>query len=218
MTVVRMRDDLKVVSGKPAMAKTSEKQPARTVPGSTVAPPAMMTPDDRREAGKRLRDTVPRDAHGAWRAHADRTDPLSILRPRTRPASRTGAAALWPHAAIAVHLLPWVRRRHGGRPGPNAGHGIHVQACGDAHLMNFGGFATPERRLILDINDLDETLPAPWEWDVKRLVASFVLAARSNGLSDDNRARCGDRLRPQLPPGHARLSDIGRAGNLVRPA
>jgi uncharacterized protein (DUF2252 family) len=64
--------------------------------------------------------------------------------------------------------------------------GIHVQTCGDCHLLNFGGFATPERRLILDINDFDETLPAPWEWDVKRLVASFVLAARSNGLSDDD--------------------------------
>ena len=59
--------------------------------------------------------------------------------------------------------------------------------CGDCHLMNFGGFATPERRLIFDINDLDETLPAPWEWDVKRLVASFVLAARANGLSDAQR-------------------------------
>jgi uncharacterized protein (DUF2252 family) len=64
--------------------------------------------------------------------------------------------------------------------------GIHVQACGDAHLLNFGGFATPERRLLFDINDLDETLPAPWEWDVKRLVASFVLAVRANGLSDDD--------------------------------
>jgi uncharacterized protein (DUF2252 family) len=62
--------------------------------------------------------------------------------------------------------------------------GVHVQCCGDAHLMNFGGFATPERNLIFDVNDLDETLPAPWEWDVKRLVASFVLAARSNKLSD----------------------------------
>jgi uncharacterized protein (DUF2252 family) len=62
--------------------------------------------------------------------------------------------------------------------------GVRVQACGDAHLMNFGGFDTPERALILDINDLDETLPAPWEWDLKRLVASFALAAQSNGLSD----------------------------------
>ena len=62
--------------------------------------------------------------------------------------------------------------------------GIRVQACGDCHLLNFGGFATPERNILFDINDFDETLPAPWEWDVKRLVASFVLAARSNGLSD----------------------------------
>jgi uncharacterized protein (DUF2252 family) len=62
--------------------------------------------------------------------------------------------------------------------------GIHVQCCGDAHLCNFGGFATPERRVIFSINDLDETLPAPWEWDVKRLAASFVVASRDNGLRD----------------------------------
>ncbi|MFO0261315.1 MAG: DUF2252 family protein, partial [Planctomycetota bacterium] len=61
--------------------------------------------------------------------------------------------------------------------------GLRVQACGDCHLMNFGAFATPERRIIFDINDLDETLPAPWEWDVKRLAASFVLACRDNGFS-----------------------------------
>ena len=62
--------------------------------------------------------------------------------------------------------------------------GLHVQACGDCHLLNFGAFATPERRVIFDINDLDETLPAPWEWDVKRLAASFVLACRNNGFSE----------------------------------
>jgi uncharacterized protein (DUF2252 family) len=62
--------------------------------------------------------------------------------------------------------------------------GLQVQACGDCHLMNFGGFATPERRVIFDINDMDETLPAPWEWDVKRLAASFVLACRNNGFSE----------------------------------
>ena len=61
--------------------------------------------------------------------------------------------------------------------------GIRVQACGDCHLLNFGAFATPERRLVFDINDLDETLPAPWEWDVKRLAASFVLACRNNSFS-----------------------------------
>jgi uncharacterized protein (DUF2252 family) len=64
--------------------------------------------------------------------------------------------------------------------------GTRVQACGDCHLLNFGGFATPERRLVFDLNDFDETLPAPWEWDVKRLVASFVVAARDLRLSDDD--------------------------------
>ena len=66
--------------------------------------------------------------------------------------------------------------------------GVHVHACGDCHLMNFGGFATPERSIAFYINDFDETAPAPWEWDVKRLVASFVLAARSNGLSAGRQA------------------------------
>ena len=64
---------------------------------------------------------------------------------------------------------------------------IRVQVCGDCHLMNFGAFATPERRVIFDINDLDETLPAPWEWDLKRLAASFVLACRDNGFREDDR-------------------------------
>ena len=67
---------------------------------------------------------------------------------------------------------------------------LKVQACGDCHLMNFGGFATPERHIIFDINDFDETLPAPWEWDVKRLVASITLAARSIGLSDGRASDC----------------------------
>jgi uncharacterized protein (DUF2252 family) len=68
--------------------------------------------------------------------------------------------------------------------------GIRVQVCGDCHLMNFGAFATPERRVIFDLNDLDETLPAPWEWDLKRLTASFVIAARDNGFSEENAREC----------------------------
>ena len=79
---------------------------------------------------------------------------------------------------------------------------MRVQACGDCHLLNFGGFATPERNILFDINDFDETLPAPWEWDVKRLVASFVLAARSNGLSDsagrDAAVTCARSYRKRL--------------------
>src|SRR5690348_17075301 len=67
--------------------------------------------------------------------------------------------------------------------------GLRVQACGDAHLLNFGGFATPERNIVFDINDLDETLPAPWEWDLKRLVASMVIAGRSLRLSETECSR-----------------------------
>ncbi len=67
-----------------------------------------------------------------------------------------------------------------------------MQACGDCHLLNFGGYGSPERRLVFDINDFDETLPAPWEWDVKRLAASVVLAARQKGIRE---RRCGDAAR-----------------------
>src|SRR5262249_50843028 len=67
--------------------------------------------------------------------------------------------------------------------------GLNVQACGDAHLLNFGGFATPERNIVFDINDFDETLPAPWEWDVKRLAASVVIAGRHIRLSENDSAR-----------------------------
>jgi uncharacterized protein (DUF2252 family) len=130
---------------------------------------------------------VPRVAHSAWRAHAGRKDPLAIL----RAADATRQPELVPLRYGRMLQSPFTfYRGSAGVMAADLAHtpaaGIYVQACGDAHLMNFGGFATPERRLILDVNDLDETLPAPWEWDVKRLVTSFVLAARSNGLADAN--------------------------------
>ena len=83
--------------------------------------------------------------------------------------------------------------------------GMHTQLCGDAHLLNFGGFATPERRLILDINDFDETLPGPWEWDLKRLAASFVFAARSNGFSTADQREAALTCVPILPAAHGRI-------------
>jgi len=153
--------------------------------GQPAAHTSTMAPADRRAGGKRLRDTAPRDAHAAWRAPADRRDPIGIL----QAADATRQPDLVPLRYGRMLQSPFTFYR--GSAGVMAADldrtpvsGIHVQVCGDCHLMNFGGFATPERRLIFDINDLDETLPAPWEWDVKRLVASFVLAARANGLSD----------------------------------
>jgi Uncharacterized protein conserved in bacteria (DUF2252) len=157
-------------------AVTAESE-ARTSP---------MKPADRKAHGKRLRDTSPRDAH-AWRAQAEREDSIGIL----RAADATRQKDLVPLRYGRMLQSPFTFYR--GSAGVMAADlartpvsGIQVQVCGDCHLMNFGGFATPERRLLFDINDLDETLPAPWEWDVKRLVASFVLAARANGLSDAN--------------------------------
>ncbi len=158
---------------------------AHTDRAAAYAPPPLTPPAERQAVGKKLRDTVPRASHGVWRAPAGREDPLAIL----RAADATRQPDLVPLRYGRMLQTPFTFYR--GSAGVMAADlartpatGIHVQACGDAHLMNFGGFATPERRLIFDINDLDETLPAPWEWDLKRLVASFVLAAHSNKLPD----------------------------------
>jgi Uncharacterized protein conserved in bacteria (DUF2252) len=145
------------------------------------------SPAERMASGKALRDKVPRFKQGTWRAPPHRRDPLDIL----RAADTTRVPELVPVRYGRMLRSPFTFYR--GAAAVMAADladtpttGIRVQACGDCHLLNFGGFATPERRLIFDINDFDETLPAPWEWDVKRLVASFVLAARANGLSDQN--------------------------------
>jgi uncharacterized protein (DUF2252 family) len=148
---------------------------------------SQIRPTERRVHGKRLRDTAPRDAHAAWRAHAERADPIGIL--QAADASRQPDLVPLRYGRMLQSPFTFYRGSAGVMAADLAHtpvSSIHVQVCGDCHLMNFGGFATPERRLIFDINDLDETLPAPWEWDVKRLVASFVLAARSNGLTDAN--------------------------------
>ena len=104
--------------------------------------------------------------------------------------TKTGCENLVPirHGRMAQSAFAYFRGTAGVQAYDLAGtptSGIIVQACGDCHLMNFGGFATPERTLVFDINDFDETLPAPFEWDLKRLAASFVIAARWRGFKDD---------------------------------
>lgn len=138
-------------------------------------------------AGKALRDRVPRQTHGAWKRNKEKVDVLEIL----RAADKGRMEHLLPIRYGRMLQSPFTFYR--GSAGLMAADlantpltGIRAQACGDCHLLNFGGFATPERNILLDINDFDETLPAPWEWDVKRLVASFVLAARSQGISESN--------------------------------
>jgi len=141
--------------------------------------------EERTAAGKALRDRVPRVDQAAWEAGRDRPDPLDIL--RAADADRLPDLVPIRYGRMLQSPFAFYRGSAGLMAADLArtpATGIRVQACGDCHMMNFGGFATPERNIIFDINDFDETLPAPWEWDVKRLAASFVLAARSIGLSD----------------------------------
>jgi len=135
------------------------------------------------ESGKDLREKVPREKHAGWNAPKNRPDPIDLL----IDSNATRVAELVPirYARMLTSAFAYLR----GSAAVMAWDlsrtpktGIHVQACGDCHLMNFGAFATPERQLAFDINDFDETLPAPWEWDVKRLAASFAVAGKYLGL------------------------------------
>jgi uncharacterized protein (DUF2252 family) len=136
-------------------------------------------------AGKALRDACPRTAHAAWKLPAHRPDPVKLVleaekgrRPDLLPL-RHGRMVRSPFTFYRGAALTMASDL-----ASTPATGIRAQCCGDAHLCNFGGFATPERRIIFSINDLDETLPAPWEWDLKRLATSFIVACRDNGMSD----------------------------------
>jgi uncharacterized protein (DUF2252 family) len=156
------------------MVRVAEKPPGTAVPHLTVA--------ERVARGKAARAEVPRSSHARFEPPATRPDPLEVLQrqaqtrvPELVPI-RYGRMLVSPFtfyrgaAAIMAHDLATTPRS-----------GMTVQCCGDAHLSNFGVFASPERRLVFDINDFDETLPGPWEWDVKRLAVSMLVAARDNG-------------------------------------
>src|SRR4051812_35754039 len=140
---------------------------------------------ERYAAGKALRDKCPRRSHAGWKPPAGRRDAVDMVldaekgrMPDLLPLrhGRMVRSAFTFYRGAALTMAADLAST------PNSG--LRVQCCGDAHLCNFGGFATPERRVIFSINDLDETLPGPWEWDLKRLAASFAIASRDNGLSD----------------------------------
>lgn len=152
--------------------------------------------EERLASGKKLREKVTRTSHAHWAASRSRPDPIELwkksdsgrlpallpiryARMRQSPfAFLRGAAALMAFDLASTPVT-----------------GIRSQACGDCHVANFGGFATPERRLIFDIDDFDETLPAPWEWDIKRLAASIVLAMRDGRFGED---RCAEVVRASV--------------------
>ena len=141
--------------------------------------------DEARAAGKALRERTPRQSHAELGKLPKRRDPVAMI--LASEVDRLKNLLPVRHSQMLESCFTFYRgaaiiQAQDLAHAPSSG--IVVQCCGDAHLLNFGGFATPERKFIFDINDFDETFPAPFEWDLKRLVVSIVLAARWRGISD----------------------------------
>ncbi len=146
-------------------------------------PPDLLTVRERREAGQALRTRLPRGAHGDWTAPPGRRDPVELL--LAADAGRIPALLPLRYGRMQANAFAFLRGAAAlmaADLGALPHTGIIVQACGDCHLMNFGAYASPEGAPVFDINDFDETLPAPFEWDLKRLAASIALAGRVRGL------------------------------------
>ena len=138
----------------------------------------------RREAGRALRKAVPRSAHAGWAAPARRADPVAQLIAQDN--ARLPDLVPIRHGRMAASPFTFLRGAAAVMArdlSKTPSSGIRVQSCGDAHLLNFGAYATPERNLVFDLNDFEETLEGPFEWDVKRLAASVHVAALDNGLT-----------------------------------
>ena len=158
------------------MVSVAHREPGTSVTHLTVA--------ERTARGKAARSEVPRSSHGAFEPSPTRADPVELL--ERQAATRVPELVPIRYGRMLVSPFTFYRgaamiMAHDLEAGPTSG--IKVQACGDAHLSNFGLFASPERRLVFDVNDFDETMPGPWEWDVKRLAASMLIAARDNSYA-----------------------------------
>jgi uncharacterized protein (DUF2252 family) len=143
------------------------------------------TVEERRAAGRALRERVPRGSHAFWAEAPDRPDPITLLEEQ----ASTRLPELVPIRYARMRVSPFAFYRGAANVmaqdlARTPTTGIQTQLCGDAHLSNFGAYASPERTLLFDINDFDETFPGPWEWDIKRLAASFFVAGRANGFAD----------------------------------
>jgi uncharacterized protein (DUF2252 family) len=148
------------------------------------------TPSERAAAGRAARAAAPRSSHGEWAPASDRPDPVELL--ERQAASRVGPLVPLRYGRMLASPFAFFRGAAAVMAAdlaPTPRSGFTAQLCGDAHLSNFGGFASPERQLLFDVNDFDETLPGPWEWDVKRLAASIAVAGRENGFDRRQRRR-----------------------------
>src|SRR6516165_7517124 len=161
-------------------AEPLRRSPVMTATATSTARPKVvphLTVDERIARGKAARAEIPRSQHAEYEAPADRADPVDLLEAQ----AKTRVPELVPIRYGRMLVSPFTFFRGAAylmasdlADGPRTA--LHAQLCGDAHLSNFGTFAAPDRRLVFSINDFDETLPGPFEWDLKRLVASFAVA------------------------------------------
>jgi len=172
--------------------KPTDVKPSGAKP-SGAKPPIIthLTLSERAAIGRTARAKTPRESHAIWDPPAERPDPIALLEEQ----ARSRIADLVPIRYGRMLASPFAFYRGAAvimasdlSTTPQSG--LHAQLCGDAHLANFGGFASPERDLVFNINDFDETLPGPWEWDVKRLAASIEIAGRERAFSDKERQAC----------------------------
>jgi hypothetical protein len=166
----------------------------KITPGVLAPPHEVFTAGEWWAKGRGQRRLVSRSSHARWAPPPDRPDPVAVLEEQ----AQTRVPDLMPIRYGRMAASPFAYFRGAAAPMAwDLAHtpttGIRVQACGDAHLLNFGMYAAPDRRLVFDVNDFDETLPAPFDWDVKRLAASFAVAARENGFNDPD-ARTAARM------------------------
>ena len=170
------------------MTALTEAPPRRTLKYQLETHLCHLTPAERAARGKMARAEVPRTSHAEFDPGPDRPDPVALLQEQ----AKTRLPELVPVRYGRMMVSPFTYYRGAALPmasdlATTPASGLAVQACGDAHLSNFGVFGAPDRRLVFDVNDFDETLPGPWEWDVKRLAASLEVAGRDNGFADKER-------------------------------
>jgi uncharacterized protein (DUF2252 family) len=168
------------------------------------------SPEERAAAGKAARDAAPRSSHGDWAPAPDRADPVDLL--ERQASSRVGQLLPLRYGRMLVSPFTFYRGAAAVMAADLAAtpqSGFTVQLCGDAHLSNFGAFASPDRNLVFDVNDFDETLPGPWEWDVMRLAASFSVAGRANGFGGKERRAVVAAMAAEYRAAMRRLAEVG---------
>ena len=198
---------------------TASRNPARRAsgPAARAAAAEHVSPADRATRGKSLRTAVPRSSHACWEPRPDRPDPIALL--EEQAADRVPELVPIRYGRMSASPFAFYRGAAYVMASDLAASpqtGIRVQLCGDAHLGNFGAFASPERQLLFDLNDFDETLPGPWEWDVKRLAASVAVAGRENAVKTKRRTAIVHELVGEYRQAIRRFAAHEYAGCVVR--